>query len=76
MSFWSAEDGRRLAQHLEEAYRTPERWPLYWDDIALTLHPEEYDLDVYPVRMGDILEFDSAEDLASVDPRYEVHRDA
>lgn len=40
------------------------------------LHPEEYDLDVYPVRMGDILEFDSAEDLASVDLRYEVHHDA
>ena len=76
VSFWSAADGKRLAQHLEEAYRTPELWPLYWDNIALMLHPEEYDLDVYPVRMGDILEFDSAEDLASVDLRYEVHHDA
>lgn len=75
VSFWRAADGRRLAQHLEEAYLDRSRWPLYWDDIALTVHPDQYDLDVYPVQMGDIVEFDSAEELAAFDPRYEVQCD-
>ena len=76
ISFWNAADGKRLAHHLEEAYNTPDFWPFYWDDIALTLHPEAYDLDIFPVQMGDILEFDSVRDLATIDSHYEVHHDA
>ena len=72
LSFWSAADGARLAGHLAQAFQEPALWHLYWDDLALTQHPQDYDLGVYPVQPGDILEFDSAAELAAIDAAYKV----
>lgn len=68
VSFWSAEDGARLCRHLEEDY--PAKRDIYWDDVALFCHPEQYTLGIRPIAPDALLEIDSVEELMEVDPGY------
>ena len=70
ISRWSAEDGRRLRRHLEEEFEEKQNRQIYWDDVALFCRPEEYRLGIRPMRAGDVIEIDSLEELAAIDPRY------
>ena len=71
ISRWSAEDGCRLRRHLELEFEEKKNRQIYWDDVALFCHPEEYRLGIRPMEKGDIIEIDSLEELAAVDPSYE-----
>ena len=68
ISRWSAEDGRRLRRHLELEFEEKKNRQIYWDDVALFCHPEEYRLGIRPMEKGDIVEIDSLEELAAADP--------
>lgn len=68
VSFWSKEDGQRLRQHLEQDY--PEKRQIYWDDVALFCHPEEYQLGIRPIARTSLWEIDSVEELRQIDPSY------
>lgn len=68
VSFWSAEDGRRLKGHLEEQYARNRE--IYWDDVALFCYPEEYTLGIRPIRREALQEIDSFEELKQIDPAY------
>ncbi len=70
VSRWTAEDGARLQKHLEMEFREKGNTGLYWDDVALFLHPEDYELGVFPMREGDVTEIDTLEELAAEDPVY------
>ena len=70
ISRWSAEDGRRLRRHLEFEFEEKKNRQIYWDDVALFCHPEEYRLGIRPMEKGDIIEIDSLEELAAADPSY------
>lgn len=70
ISRWTAEDGRRLRRHLELEFRERNNTGIYWDDVALFCHPAEYELGIRPMERGDILEIDSLEELAQMDPSY------
>ena len=70
ISRWSAEDGRRLRRHLELEFEEKKNRQIYWDDVALFCHPEEYRLGIRPMEKGDIIEIDSLEELAAADPSY------
>lgn len=70
VSRWSAEDGRRLRRHLEIEFEEQQNRNLYWDDVALFCHPEDYQLGVFPMDAGDITEVDSLAELAALDPSY------
>lgn len=70
VSRWSAQDGRRLRRHLELEFEQKRNRELYWDDVALFRHPEEYQLGVFPMKPGDITEMDSLEELAALDSSY------
>lgn len=70
VSRWSAQDGRRLRRHLELEFEQKRNRELYWDDVALFRHPEEYQLGVFPMKPGDITEVDSLEELAALDSSY------
>ena len=72
ISRWSAEDGRRLRRHLELEFEVKMNRQIYWDDVALFCHPEEYRLGIRPMEKGDIIEIDSLEELAAADPSYRV----
>lgn len=70
ISRWTAEDARKLRRHLELEFEEKKKRQLYWDDVALFCHPEDYALGVRPMRAGDVLEIDSLAELAAADPGY------
>ncbi len=63
VSRWSMEDGRKLKRHLELEFEEKNNMQIYWDDIALFCHPEEYRLGIRPMKHGDIIEIDTAKEL-------------
>ena len=76
VSRWTKEDGQRLKTHLEQEFIERKNRNIYWDDVALFCHPKDYQLGVYPIHAGDIIEIDSFAELCEADPSYiigEVH---
>lgn len=70
VSRWTAQDGRRLRRHLELEFEELRNRDLYWDDVALFRHPDDYRLGVCPMEPGDVTEVDSLAELAGLDPGY------
>lgn len=70
ISRWSAEDGKRLKQHLEEEFMEKNNRQIYWDDVAMFCHFEEYNLGIMPMKKEDIIEIDSFEELMKLDNSY------
>lgn len=70
ISRWSKEDGTKLRNHLEEEFIQKENRQIYWDDVAMFCHPEDYVLGIREMHPGDIVEIDSLEELAEADPDY------
>lgn len=70
ISRWTAADGEKLRRHLELEYREKGNTGLYWDDVPLFCHPEDYELGVFPMNRDDVTEIDTLEELAAEDPAY------
>ena len=70
ISRWSAEDGAKLQRHLELEFIEKKNCQIYWDDVALFCHPEDYTLGIRPMEAGSIVEIDSFEELVAADPTY------
>ncbi len=71
VSRWTGEDGRRLKRHLELEFEEKQDRDIYWDDVALFRHPDEYRLGIFPMGPGDVAEVDSLRELAALDPAYQ-----
>lgn len=70
ISRWSAEDGIKLRKHLELEFEEKKNSQIYWDDVAMFCHFEEYTLGVREMKATDIIEIDDFEELVKVDPSY------
>ena len=70
VSRWSKEDGQKLKKHLEEEFEVKKNDQIYWDDVALFCHPEDYELGIRKMEKGSIVEIDSLEELAGIDETY------
>lgn len=70
ISRWSSEDGKKLRKHLETEFEIKKNRQIYWDDVAMFVYPQEYSLGIHEMKMGDVKEIDSLEELAEVDPEY------
>ena len=75
VSRWNAEDGAKLKRQLEIEFEEKKNTQIYWDDVAMFCYPQEYNLGIRPMSFGDILEIDSLEDLAKIDPTYVKYLD-
>lgn len=71
VSRWSAEDGRRLREQLEIEFEQKENRQIYWDDVPLFCHAEDYELGIREMQRGDVVEIDSLAELAALDRSYE-----
>ena len=69
ISRWTKEDGDKLKRHLEQEFDSGNR-QIYWDDVALFCHPEQYELGIYPMQKDDVTEIDSFEELTQMDSGY------
>lgn len=71
ISRWSAEDGKKLKRHLEIEFEEKKNRQIYWDDIVMFCHPEEYELGIRIMERGDIMEIDNLSELIKLDNSYE-----
>lgn len=74
VSRWNANDGIKLKKLLVEEFINKRNRDIYWDDIALNIYPEEFELKVYEINEKDLLEIDSIDELSQVDLRYKKYK--
>jgi len=70
VSRWSKKDGKKLKKLLELEFEQKKSTDIYWDDIAMFCHPEEFKLGVYKMEKEDIIELDSIDELKEIDSSY------
>lgn len=70
VSRWTAEDGLKLKRHLEIEFDEKQNRQIYWDDVAMFCHFEDYDLGIRPMNSGDIVEIDNFDELVAMDSSY------
>lgn len=73
VSRWTAEDGKKLKKHLELEFEEKQNRQIYWDDVAMFCHFEDYELGIWPMKEGDIVEVDNLNDLVAVDGSYQQY---
>lgn len=73
VSRWTAEDGQKLKNNLETEFESGNT-QIYWDDVAMFCHFDEYKLGVFKMNAGDIVEIDSLDELIAIDPTYKDWR--
>lgn len=73
ISRWTAQDGRKLKKHLELEFELKKNQQIYWDDIALFCHPEDYHLGIQEMTRKDVTEIDSIYELAQIDNHYKKY---
>ena len=64
-------DGKKLKAHLELEFITKKNRQIYWDDVAMFCHNEEYELGIRAMKPGDIIEIDNLGELIALDNSYE-----
>lgn len=70
ISRWTAEDGERLKIHLEYEFDRGNR-QIYWDDVAMFCHFEDYKLGIREMQETDIIEIDGLDELVAIDHSYQ-----
>lgn len=71
ISRWSAEDGRKLRNHLEIEFEQKKSRNIYWDDVVMFCYLHEYELGIREMQKDDIIEVDNLSELVALDARYE-----
>ena len=72
ISYWTEEDGARLAGHIDDAYRAPGGKERYWDTVPLTYFASDYAVSVRECTKDDVVEIDTFNELKAIDPTYAV----
>lgn len=74
ISRWTEEDGEKLRKHLEEEFSEKRNRQIYWDDVAMFCHFNEYNLGIRPMEAGDVLEIDGYDELIEIDKSYSINK--
>ena len=72
ISRWSAEDGAKLKGHLELEFGAKKNTSIYWDDVPIFCHPEDYELGIREMSRTDVVEIDTMDELAAQDASYQA----
>lgn len=70
ISRWTQDDGRKLKRLLELEFLEKRNRQIYWDDVPMFCHFQEFQLQVYPMQPEDVIEIDSFAELAALDTAY------
>ena len=70
ISRWTKEDGRKLKRHLELEFEQKRNRQIYWDDVVMFYHLNEYRLGITPMCSSDVIEIDNLKELADFDSNY------
>ena len=72
ISRWTEEDGKKLKDFLEQEFVVKKNDQIYWDDVAMFCYPNDFDLTIYPIKEGDIVEIDNYSELCALDRTYKI----
>lgn len=72
VSYWTAEDGAKLADDLQEVYSAPGGKERYWEQTALVYKKENYKISVRECKAEDIIEIDTFGELKQIDKTYDI----
>ena len=75
ISRWTSEDGAKLCRHLEQEFESGNR-QIFWDDVVMFCHFDEYRLGIREMQAEDIIEIDGIDELAQADPSYRTYLDS
>lgn len=70
ISYWTAEDGAKLAEDIKKVYEMPGGKERYWDQVPLEYCIKNYKVEVRPCTFDDIIEIDTYSDLKRFDSTY------
>ena len=73
LSMWTENDGKKLKKLVAQEFEKG-NVDIYWDDVAMFEHFDDFDLGIRKINHGDIMEIDSFEELVSADKSYAVNR--
>ena len=66
ISYWTTEDGRKLAQSIRHLYETPGGAARYWDEAALSADIEDFSVHVRACTAEDVQEIDTLAELETL----------
>lgn len=72
VSYWTAEDGRKLAEDIPAVFAEPGGKERFWDDVPLRYRAGNYKVHVRECRAEDVCEIDTFRELQALDPAYIV----
>ena len=72
ISYYDAEDGRKLKTDIEEVFNMPGGKEKYWEQVPLVYRKNNYKIHIKPCFEGDIIEIDSFKELKEIDSVYAV----
>ena len=73
ISRWNAADGQKLKKHLELEFEEKDNRQIYWDDVAMFHHFEDYHLGIREMKKEDIIEIDEISELVEMDSTYKEY---
>lgn len=68
--YWSMEDGLRLSKDIATICSTKEGMQRYWSNVPFVLYRDQYFSVIRECMPDDVVEIDTLEDLAEMDPSY------
>lgn len=70
ISYWNAEDGKKLEADIKKVFELPGGKERYWDQVSLEYCIKNYQVEVRPCSFEDIIEIDTYNDLKNLDHTY------
>lgn len=70
ISYWNAEDGKKLARDIAEVYRGEGGEQVYWEQVAFKYRKQNYRVKLRPCMREDVLEIDTFGELCEIDGSY------
>lgn len=72
ISYWSAEDGAKLVEHIKHVYESPGGKERFFEHVPLDAFRDKYTVRVRECSFQDIVEIDTLSELKALDPAYGV----
>ncbi len=72
ISYWDDLDGKKLAEHIQQAFDRPGGKEKYWDQVPLHIFLDDYKVEVRECKAEDIVEIDTFRELKAIDKTYDI----
>jgi len=70
VSRWTEEDGKKLIKYIEEEYEVNKNYDIWWDNIPIFIHPENFKIKIRNMNPEDIVEIDNYYELLDMNKKY------